>query len=47
MPLRDVKPLDEKQWAQLQAMLKEGPTDESIATVKRALKRTENIKRDF
>ena len=47
MPLRDVKPLDEKQWAQLQAMLKEGPTDESIATVKRALKRTKNIKRNY
>ncbi len=47
MVLRDVKPLDEKQWAQVQEMLKTGPTDKSIATVKKALERASKIKRNY
>ncbi len=47
MTLRDVKPLDEKQWAQVQNMLKQGPTEKSISTVKNALKRAEKIKRNY
>ena len=47
MALREVKPLDKKQWAQVQDMLKTGPTDESIAIVKKALERASKIKRDY
>ena len=47
MALREVKPLDTKQWAQVQDMLKTGPTDESIATVKKALERASKIKRTY
>ncbi len=47
MALRDVKPLDEKQWSQVQDMLKQGPTDKSISTVKHALERAEKIKRSY
>ena len=47
MALREVKPLDEKQWAQVQEMLKVGPTDESISTVKNALERASKIKRSY
>ena len=47
MPLREVKPLTEKQWEQVQKMFEEGPTPESIKTVNEALKRAEKIKDDF
>ena len=46
MPLREVYPLNEKQWAQVQKMMKDGPTKESIATVETALKRVKGIRRD-
>ncbi len=45
MPLRDVKPLHEKQWVKIQDMMKTGPTDKSIAIGKRALKSAKKIKR--
>jgi hypothetical protein len=47
MALREVKPLDNKQWTQVKAMMEEGPTDTSIATVKRALERASKIKRKY
>ena len=47
MTLREVKPLDEQQWAQVQKMLEEGPTPESIKTVKAALKRASQIRRNY
>ena len=47
MPLRGVAPLDEKQWAQVQEMMKAGPTDETIALGKKALERASKIKRNF
>ena len=45
MPVRSTPPLDERQWAQLMKMMKEGPTDESTATVKRALERIAKVRR--
>ena len=45
MPVRSTPPLSEKQWAQLMKMMKEGPTDESTATVKRALERIAKVRR--
>ena len=45
MPVRSTPPLDERQWAQLMKMMKEGPTDESTATVKRALERISKVRR--
>ena len=37
MALREVKPLNEKQWQQVTSELDAGPTDESIAIVTEAL----------
>ncbi len=47
MALREVKPLDNQQWEQVQNMIKTGPTDESITTVKTALERASKIKRSY
>ncbi len=44
MALREVKPLDEKQWEQVTSQLKSGPTDESISTVEKALKLANRLK---
>ena len=44
MALREVKPLDDKQWAQVTSQLKAGPTKESISTVKEALERASKLK---
>ena len=45
MPLRDVKPLNEEQWAMVTKIVKEGPTDESIAAVKKALEIAAEIRK--
>lgn len=37
MALREVKPMDAKQWEQVTSELKIGPTEKSIRTVKAAL----------
>ena len=44
MALRDVKPMDGKQWKQVTSQLRSGPTDESISTVEDALKRASRLK---
>lgn len=44
MALRQVKPLDDKQWEQVTRQLKKGPTEESIRTVKEALERADKLK---
>ena len=47
MALREVKPLDEQQWAQVQNMMREGPTKESIAFAKSSIERASKIKRNY
>ena len=47
MPMRDVQPLDEKQWAQVQEMLKIGPTEESMRVVRESLERSKRIRKVF
>ena len=47
MPLRDVQPLNEEQWAQVQEMLRVGPTEESIRVVKESLERSKRITKVF
>lgn len=47
MPLRDVQPLNEEQWAQVQEMLRVGPTEESIRVVKESLERSKRIRKVF
>lgn len=44
MALREVKPMDDKQWEQVTSQLKAGPTEESINTVKAALERAGKLK---
>lgn len=44
MALREVKPMDDKQWKQVTSQLKAGPTEESINTVKAALERASKLK---
>ena len=44
MALREVKPMDDKQWKQVTNQLKAGPTTESINTVKSALERAGKLK---
>jgi len=44
MALREVKPLDEKQWKQVTSQLDSGPTAESISTVEKALKLANRLK---
>jgi len=46
MALREVKPLDEKQWGKVQSMMKEGPTDKSINAVQKALERANRLERN-
>lgn len=47
MVLREVKPLDKQQWVQVQNMMREGPTKESIAFAKSSLERVSKIKRNY
>ena len=44
MALREVKPMDDKQWKQVTDQLKAGPTKESIKTVKAALELASKLK---
>ena len=44
MTLREVKPMDDKQWKQVTDQLKAGPTKESIKTVKAALELASKLK---
>ena len=46
MALREVKPLDEKQWNAVQEMMKAGPTKESIQIVQESLKRASAIPKE-
>ena len=45
MPLRNVAPLNEQQWSQVQKMMKEGPTEQSMATVKQSLERAAKLRK--
>ena len=47
MVLRGIAPLDDHQWAKVQKMLKEGPTDKSIRVVEEALERVKKIPKDY
>ena len=44
MALREVKPMDDKQWKQVTGQLKAGPTKKSIKTVKGALELANKLK---
>lgn len=43
MALREVKPMDDKQWEQVTSQLRAGPTEKSISTVKAALERASKL----
>lgn len=46
MALREVKPLDEKQWSAVRKMMEVGPTKESIQIVQESLKRASAIPKE-
>ena len=46
MALREVKPLDEKQWSAVRKMMEVGPTKESIRIVQESLKRANAIPKE-
>ena len=46
MPLRDVKPLDDKQWNTVRKMMEVGPTKESIRIVQESIKRASAIPKE-
>ena len=46
MPLRDVRPLDDKQWSQVTEQLKAGPTNKSTKTVNDALRLADKLKEE-
>ena len=47
MALRDVKPFDDKQWATLQKMMKDGSSEQQLKTIADAKERVKNIQIEF
>ena len=47
MALRDVKPLDSKQWSQLQENMKRGASEKQVQQLTEAKERVKNIKINF
>ncbi len=44
MTLREVKPLDEKQWEQVSKIVTDGPTRESVEALRDALKMANEVR---
>ncbi len=47
MALRDVKPFDPQQWAELQANMERGSSEQQLKTISEAKERVKNIKVNF
>jgi len=47
MPLREVKPFDDKQWSQLQELMKRGPSEQQLKTIAEAKERLKNVHIEF